>query len=157
ALIDGQPAQVFGLIGIDAIHGVGGKSELHPVLGMAIKEKTGPDREYWAVFARRDGNEGGCGPNVMDSGLTEMRFMLPPPINPILTTRLFSAAVSLDTTSYPGAMLLTIPLPPPGGLVWGQVFVYQELPPPPTCPDGYTDCCGGGQLCSMDCSTITCP
>src|SRR5262249_3134832 len=90
ALTFNLPAQVIGLVGIDAIHGF---SELHPVVGLAIQyRRYGPDNaDTWAIFARRAGDEGGCsgagrscgqaralgGPANIDSGLDEMRFMLP--------------------------------------------------------------------------------
>ena len=49
---------VSGLIGLDCAHSCA--SELHPVWAMALRVKSDPADETWAVFVRRHGNEGFC-------------------------------------------------------------------------------------------------
>jgi hypothetical protein len=65
AAVNGQPATIVGLVGIDGVHG--GYTEIHPVLAMAvlIGEKTNSDGvdETWAFFIRNQGDEGECSEN----------------------------------------------------------------------------------------------
>ncbi len=64
ALINGQPAVVTGLIGIDGVHG--GYTEIHPVLSLAVltNESVASDGksvdETWGFFIRNEGDEGEC-------------------------------------------------------------------------------------------------
>ena len=60
--IEGAPAVVTGLLGLDGVHG--GYTELHPVFSLAIRTKEqavqgGMDRS-WAFFLRNSGTEGCC-------------------------------------------------------------------------------------------------
>lgn len=61
--IDGKPAVVTGLVGIDGVHG--GWSELHPVMAFAVLVNStfgeGTEDDTWAFFMRNSGTEGGCG------------------------------------------------------------------------------------------------
>jgi hypothetical protein len=50
-------AVCIGLVGLDCVHD--GKSELHPVLAMAIRTSVGPT-EKWAYFMNTLGDEGSC-------------------------------------------------------------------------------------------------
>ncbi|HTW85488.1 MAG TPA: hypothetical protein VMD91_15570 [Candidatus Sulfotelmatobacter sp.] len=65
ATVDGQPATIVGLVGIDGVHG--GYTEVHPVLAMAVLtgEKMSGDGvdETWAFFIRNQGDEGECSEN----------------------------------------------------------------------------------------------
>jgi hypothetical protein len=67
--VDGHPAVVTGLLGLDGVHS--GYTELHPVYSMAIhllpdsqpqKDANGWYHiiEHWAFFLRNYGNEGNC-------------------------------------------------------------------------------------------------
>jgi hypothetical protein len=68
--VDGSPAMVTGLLGLDGVHS--GYTELHPVYSMAIHltkddKQAGKDAngnyhvvEHWAFFLRNYGNEGNC-------------------------------------------------------------------------------------------------
>jgi hypothetical protein len=58
ALVDGRPAVVTGLVGLDCEHGCG--TELHPVWAMGVQAAAEAERETWAIFARNFGNEGFC-------------------------------------------------------------------------------------------------
>jgi hypothetical protein len=66
-LIDGRPAIVTGLFGLDGVHGF--QSELHPVYAIAIlvdsKSNRGATIQRWAVMIRDRGNEGECATGVM--------------------------------------------------------------------------------------------
>jgi hypothetical protein len=61
--INGHPAVVVGLIGIDGVHN-GGYTESHPVFAMAIQlsqsESDTAIDESWVYFIRNVGNEGEC-------------------------------------------------------------------------------------------------
>jgi hypothetical protein len=64
--IEGKPAVVTGLLGLDGVHG--GYTELHPVFSLAIQTKEqalqgGMDRS-WAFFLRNSGTEGCCSSSV---------------------------------------------------------------------------------------------
>jgi hypothetical protein len=57
-LVDGRPAIVTGLVGLDCEHDC--HPELHPVWMLAIRAQAEAARESWALFARNWGNEGFC-------------------------------------------------------------------------------------------------
>ena len=57
-LVDGRPASVTGLAGLDCEHDC--HVELHPVWMLALRAEAEAARETWAVFARNWGNEGFC-------------------------------------------------------------------------------------------------
>jgi hypothetical protein len=75
ALTDGREAIVVGLMGIDTKHSM--HAEIHPVLGLAVKIDADPNRERWAFFARRSGNEGGCSQDLHDFDYDELAFFFP--------------------------------------------------------------------------------
>lgn len=60
--MNGRPAVVTGLVGIDGVHG--GYTEIHPVFALAIwtDEKASGDGmdDTWQFFIRNSGDEGGC-------------------------------------------------------------------------------------------------
>jgi hypothetical protein len=62
AAVNGKPAIVTGLIGIDGVHG--GYTESHPVFSLAIQTQeqssAGGVDESWAFFLRNNGGEGCC-------------------------------------------------------------------------------------------------
>jgi len=62
ASVNGKPAVVTGLIGIDGVHG--GYTESHPVFSLAIRTEEqaaqGGIDESWAFFLRNNGGEGCC-------------------------------------------------------------------------------------------------
>ncbi len=61
--MNGNPAVVTGIMGIDGVHG--GWTEIHPVLALAIwtdeKESGDGVDDTWVFFLRNSGDEGGCG------------------------------------------------------------------------------------------------
>jgi hypothetical protein len=58
-LLNGHQAVAIGLVGLDAEHQ--GKSEVHPVHVLAIREgAAATTNDRWAFFARASGNEGPC-------------------------------------------------------------------------------------------------
>ncbi len=64
--IDGNTAEVTGLVGIDTVHSA--SAELHPVYAIAIQTYPGspgsrPGADQWAFFVRNFGNEGYCSSN----------------------------------------------------------------------------------------------
>ncbi len=56
--LERQPATAIGIFGIDTEHGA--HPELHPVLALAIRTETHPDRDVWQVLARNWGTGGDC-------------------------------------------------------------------------------------------------
>ncbi|MFL5385142.1 MAG: hypothetical protein ACJ8GN_21685 [Longimicrobiaceae bacterium] len=56
--IDGREAVVLGIYGVDGVHGM--HSEIHPVMGLAIRTVTDGPVDHWQVFARNWGSEGTC-------------------------------------------------------------------------------------------------
>jgi hypothetical protein len=58
ALMDGRPAVITGLLGVDCEHGC--STELHPVWLLGVQAAADATRETWALFARNWGNEGFC-------------------------------------------------------------------------------------------------
>ena len=157
-MMNGQPAQVVGLLGIDVIHG---NMELHPVLGMAVQIRSDAALNTWAVFARPWGNEGACGNSIVDSAINnyppgDMRFMLPVSFTPAaITTRYFSEAY-VDS-SVPGAVLLRLRFP--GPLNYGEIDIAPtciQQCPPGQCgtPEPYG--CGTCWTCTGTCCNTTC-
>ena len=82
--INGHTVVELGQFGIDTIHTF---AELHPVYVFAIREQTDdwvrqhPDDDVWAVFARVNGDEGGCSHKNwwVPSPSDRVSIELPPP------------------------------------------------------------------------------
>jgi len=66
-LLDGRPAIVTGLFGVDGIHQF--QAELHPVYAMAVllssRYSDGRTLQEWALMVRDRGNEGECASGVL--------------------------------------------------------------------------------------------
>ncbi len=87
--VEGVPAVVTGLLGIDAVHE--GYTELHPVFSMALHDSTDdPDiwtenqarqqqvEQHWHFFIRNWGNEGTCSHETHYwRGITNYKIQLP--------------------------------------------------------------------------------
>jgi hypothetical protein len=65
-MVNGEPAMVTGLLGIDGVHG--GYSEIHPVFSLAVLTAEVPSGdgvdETWSFFIRNWGDEGECSSNL---------------------------------------------------------------------------------------------
>jgi len=57
-MINGKPAIITGLMGLDSEHEA--QAELHPVYALAICVNEDPNDETWALFVRNWGDEGFC-------------------------------------------------------------------------------------------------
>ncbi len=144
---------VSGLIGLDCPHTCA--SEIHPVWAMAIRVKSDPADETWAVFARRFGNEGFCSDHqhYLDDLLNDtFTFRLPwrlgasdVGMNPstVFESRLGQATASLAVAKNQGVLLsFTMAVPPnpllPGEMVNGELHLKWTVPPGGTLhlPDG---------------------
>jgi hypothetical protein len=76
--INGHDAVAFGLFGLDCAHSCG--SELHPVMGLAIRVENTPSlNDVWAIFVRNKGNEGFCSSGDEFVTLPTISFFLPAP------------------------------------------------------------------------------
>jgi hypothetical protein len=56
--VPGVRTIMTGLFGLDAVHEA--HSELHPVYLLAMEVSRDPAKEVWAIYGRRQGNEGDC-------------------------------------------------------------------------------------------------
>jgi hypothetical protein len=115
---------VSGLVGLDCPHTCA--SEIHPVWAMAIQVNTDPADETWAVFVRRNGDEGFCSDqqHILDD-LTNDTFTFRLPWKPGATSvamspstdfesRLGQASGALGVAQNQGVLLsFTMPTPPP--------------------------------------------
>ncbi len=101
ALMDGHPAIMVGLLGMDAVHGAA--TEIHPVHALAVQ--IDPVRSLtddgWAIFVRNWGNEGECSKDQHFIATTEIRIRLQRPegISPLARARI------LPTTKFLGVNL----------------------------------------------------
>jgi hypothetical protein len=75
-MMKGQDAIMTGLFGVDLEHG-GGKSELHPVLALAVNVRDEAAENVWAMFVRNTGNEGYCSHRMWKAEFTTYTFRLP--------------------------------------------------------------------------------
>jgi len=77
-LVDGKQAIVLGIWTHDGAHG--GRTEVHPVFGMAIQEQAppfnSPGKEVWHFFIRNKGNQSFCGSNVQCTGHPAWAFRI---------------------------------------------------------------------------------
>jgi hypothetical protein len=134
---------VSGLIGLDCPHACA--SEIHPVWAMAIRVKSDPADETWAVFVRRFGNEGFCSDqqHYLDDLLNDtFTFRLPwragatdVGVNPStdFESRLGQATGSLAVAKNQGVLLsFTLAVPQiwqPGEMVNGELHLKWTVPP----------------------------
>jgi hypothetical protein len=143
-LVNGKPAVVTGLMGIDGVHG--GYTESHPVFAMAIRINeqaagNGVD-ETWAFFVRNSGDEGGCSHLIHDWVPASGSYYLSLPW-PQGATTVSVVASGTQAWAYgmPGnsAFLETAPGwpwtyvafqladPSAGAGVYGQITIHYEL------------------------------
>src|SRR5207253_6697629 len=140
----GAFAIVTGLIGLDCPHSCA--SELHPVWAMAIRVKSDPGDETWAVFVRRFGNEGFCSDQqhyLDDLANDTYTFRLPwregatdVGVNPstVFESRFGQATGGLAVAKNQGVLLsFTMAVPPsplvPGEMVNGELHLKWTVPP----------------------------
>ena len=95
-----QRAVVTGLFGIDCEHGC--KSEVHPVLGLALETERTSTASAWSIFARNWGTEGFCASRLhyLDLPGRALRLSLPGPA-PAGAQRLASVTFLEYATLYP--------------------------------------------------------
>ena len=74
-MVNGASAIVIGELGLDCAHSCG--AEIHPALGFAMQVKTDPNDATWVFFAKNWGNEGYCGSNTLEYGITSFTFSIP--------------------------------------------------------------------------------
>ena len=134
---------VSGLIGLDCPHTCA--SEIHPVWAMAIRVKSDPGDETWAVFVRRFGNEGFCSDHqhyLDDLANNTFTFRLPwrqgatdVGVNPstVFESRLGQATGALAVAKNQGVLLsFTMAVPPtplvPGEMVNGELHLKWTVP-----------------------------
>jgi len=135
---------VSGLIGLDCVHAC--ESEIHPVWAMAIRVKSDPADETWAVFVRRFGNEGFCSnhQHYLDD-LPDDTFTFRLPWRPgatevgvhpstVFESRLGQATGGLAVAKSQGVLLsFTMAVPPnpllPGEMVNGELHLKWTVPP----------------------------
>jgi hypothetical protein len=60
AMLDGKQVIALGVIGLDCEHSDACKSELHPVVALAVHVNDDLNDDHWAVFAMNWGDEGWC-------------------------------------------------------------------------------------------------
>jgi hypothetical protein len=145
ALVDGRPAVVTGLVGLDCEHGCG--TELHPVWAMGVHAAAEAERETWAIFARNSGNEGFCSSQQHELELPGDRLTVTLPWRVGATrvrlgwgTAFFANVEGLSAwwSARPGRQVdITFQLPPPAerGRVHGEiVLVWSGSPSAPTPP-----------------------
>ncbi|MCP4581775.1 MAG: hypothetical protein GY839_09155 [candidate division Zixibacteria bacterium] len=76
--VDGKQAIVLGIWTHDGAHG--GRTEIHPVFGMAIQEQAPPNnsagKEVWHFFIRNKGNQSFCGSHVQCTGHPAWAFRI---------------------------------------------------------------------------------
>ena len=96
-MINGKPAIVTGLIGIDGVHG--GSTESHPVFALAVNVSASPADETWAIFVRNWGDEGWCSRYQHYLDLLDGRYTFQLPWRPGAT----GVTVVSDTTAFNGS------------------------------------------------------
>jgi len=143
---DGTPGVfgiVAGLLGLDCPHTCA--SELHPVWAMALRVKSDPNDETWAIFVRRFGNEGFCSDHqhYLDD-LTNDTFTFRLPwrqgatavqlASYDLESQLGQAGAAMGVANGQGVLLsFTVPLNPnplfPQEMVDGEIHLRWTVPP----------------------------
>ena len=135
---------VSGVLGLDCPHTCA--SEIHPVWAMAIRVKSDPADETWAVFVRRFGNEGFCSSeqHYLDDLVNDtFTFRIPwrpgatdVGVNPatVFESRLGQATGSLGVANNQGVLLsfaMAVPQSPllPGEMVNGELHLKWTVPP----------------------------
>jgi hypothetical protein len=146
ALVDGREAIAIGLIGIDNQHG--GKTEVHPLIGLAIHTSTNRCEDTWAIFARNWGNEGFCSQEQHLFPSNKLAFYFPNPddrsllsVNNATTIIGNSSQLSwgtknvVPTESDPGGVVFTVKLAEPAfrTIAHGEVHLTRT-PCMPTTP-----------------------
>jgi TPR repeat protein len=129
SLVDGRPAIVIGLIGIDTKHTY--HTELHPVYAMAIRLASGSRREHWAIFARNWGDEGGCSQDQHYIPTNSLSFFFPNQGGDDYIVDEKStyfkgkggSGLSWGAKNFSDGLVLTFNLPPPDqqGLAFGEL------------------------------------
>jgi hypothetical protein len=138
AMVDGRPAVVTGLLGLDCEHDC--HSELHPVWALGVQAKNAARKETWALFARNWGNEGFCSSQQHHLEVVANRITMTLPwregaagVRLGRGTRFFAnvAGVRGWWTETPGQHVhVTFELPAPAerGRVHGEIVLVWEGP-----------------------------
>jgi hypothetical protein len=137
----GAFAIVTGLLGLDCPHTCA--SELHPVWAMAIRVKSDPSDETWAIFVRRFGNEGFCSDHqhYLDNLKADTyTFRLPwrqgassVGVSPstVFKSRLGQATASMSVASNQGVLIsftMAVPKLGEGEMVHGELHLRWTVP-----------------------------
>jgi hypothetical protein len=127
-LINGLPAVVVGLIGIDNQHSEA--AEIHPVLAMAVRIRQSANDEQWAIFVRLSGNEGGCSQDQHFFPGDNISFFLPtnfPNLGPNTVFR-GTGSGTFGIKPVNGGVVLQVDIPQQGDhIAWGELHLQRTI------------------------------
>jgi hypothetical protein len=142
AMIDGKPAIMIGLAGLDCEHGCA--IEMHPVYAMAIHLNDNPSDDTWAIFVRNSGNEGYCSQDQHYLDTNQMAFFIPRPsaktvqvktASTFLTNSNEASGPSVSLVSGSGAIVeFGLPDPEKGARINGELHLQWTVAPGASAP-----------------------